>query len=64
MTEPSYQELGPTEFVSPSFWRPELIFPINRIPTAYPQGKDGPVRIKVISGSSHGVESPVRPLGG
>lgn len=35
-----------------------------RIPTAYPQGEDGPVKIKVISGKSHGVESPVRPLGG
>lgn len=35
-----------------------------RIPTAYPQGQDGPVKIKVISGKSHGVESPVRPLGG
>ncbi|KAF7293838.1 hypothetical protein HMN09_01179700 [Mycena chlorophos] len=31
------------------------------IPTATP--KDG-VRVKVISGKSHGVESPVRPLGG
>ncbi|KAG6832374.1 hypothetical protein H0H92_002642 [Tricholoma furcatifolium] len=36
----------------------------EQIPTAYPNGKDGPVRIKVISGKSHGVESPVRPLGG
>ncbi|KAJ6477182.1 RmlC-like cupin domain-containing protein [Mycena vitilis] len=34
------------------------------IPTAYPQGPDGPVSVKVISGSSHGVDSPVRPLGG
>jgi len=34
------------------------------IPTAYPEGPDGPVRIKVISGKSFGVESPVRPLGG
>jgi len=34
------------------------------IPTAYPEGSDGPVRIKVISGKSFGVESPVRPLGG
>ncbi|KAF8326002.1 pirin domain-containing protein [Cantharellus anzutake] len=32
------------------------------IPSAYPQGEDGPV-IKIISGKSHGVESPVRPLG-
>ncbi len=35
-----------------------------RIPIAYPEGPDGPVSIKVISGKSHGVESPVRPLGG
>ena len=34
------------------------------IPMAYPEGPDGPVRIKVISGKSFGVESPVRPLGG
>ena len=34
------------------------------IPTAYPEGPDGPVKIKVISGKSFGVESPVRPLGG
>lgn len=33
------------------------------IPSAYPEGEGGPV-IKVISGTSHGVESPVRPLGG
>ena len=32
-----------------------------RIPVAYPEG---PVSIRVISGKSHGVESPVRPLGG
>lgn len=36
----------------------------NEIPTAYPEGPDGPVKVKVISGKSHGVESPVRPLGG
>ena len=36
----------------------------DQIPTAYPEGPDGPVRVKVISGKSHGVESPVRPLGG
>ncbi|KAF8350747.1 RmlC-like cupin domain-containing protein [Amanita rubescens] len=36
----------------------------EQIPTTYPQGQDGPVKIKVISGKSHGVESPVRPLGG
>lgn len=36
----------------------------EQIPTAYPEGPDGPVKIKVISGKSHGVESPVRPLGG
>lgn len=36
----------------------------SQIPTAYPQGPEGPVKVKVISGASHGVESPVRPLGG
>ncbi|TFK88697.1 hypothetical protein K466DRAFT_488422 [Polyporus arcularius HHB13444] len=36
----------------------------EKIPEAYPQGEDGPVKIRVISGKSHGVESPVRPLGG
>ncbi|EAU88583.1 pirin domain-containing protein [Coprinopsis cinerea okayama7 len=36
----------------------------EEIPVAYPEGKDGPTSIKVISGKSHGVESPVRPLGG
>ncbi|KAI0797680.1 RmlC-like cupin domain-containing protein [Abortiporus biennis] len=36
----------------------------SQIPTAYPEGENGPVRVKVISGKSHGVESPVRPLGG
>lgn len=36
----------------------------TEIPTAYPEGPDGPVKVKVISGKSHGVESPVRPLGG
>jgi quercetin 2,3-dioxygenase len=35
-----------------------------RIPSAYPEGNDGPVQIKIISGKTHGVESPVRPLGG
>jgi hypothetical protein len=30
----------------------------------YPEGPDGPTKVKVISGKSHGVESPVRPLGG
>ncbi|KAH7930828.1 hypothetical protein BV22DRAFT_1054101 [Leucogyrophana mollusca] len=34
------------------------------IPVAYPNGPGGNVSIKVISGKSHGVESPVRPLGG
>jgi hypothetical protein len=33
------------------------------VPVAYPNGPEGP-RIRVISGKSHGVESPVRPLGG
>ncbi|KAJ3573964.1 hypothetical protein NP233_g2089 [Leucocoprinus birnbaumii] len=36
----------------------------DQIPTAFPEGPDGPVQVKVISGKSHGVESPVRPLGG
>lgn len=36
----------------------------SRIPSAFPGGLDGPVEIKVISGKSHGVESPVRPQGG
>ncbi|KIM29115.1 hypothetical protein M408DRAFT_329121 [Serendipita vermifera MAFF 305830] len=36
----------------------------EQIPNAYPNGEDGDVRIKVISGKSFGVESPVRPLGG
>ena len=35
-----------------------------RIPTAFPEGPDGGVKIKVISGKTYGVESPVRPLGG
>ncbi|KAH8106708.1 RmlC-like cupin domain-containing protein [Cristinia sonorae] len=36
----------------------------SEIPVAYPEGPDGPTRIKVISGKSYGVESPVRPVGG
>jgi len=36
----------------------------DQIPVAYPEGVDGPVEVKVLSGKSHGVESPVRPLGG
>ncbi|KAJ7162923.1 RmlC-like cupin domain-containing protein [Mycena filopes] len=36
----------------------------KKIPTAFPAGKKGGVSVKVISGISHGVESPVRPLGG
>jgi len=36
----------------------------DQIPIAYPAGPEGPIKIKVISGKSHGVESPVRPLGG
>ena len=36
----------------------------QRIPVAYPQGPDGPTKVKVISGKSHNIESPVRPLGG
>ncbi|KAF6765161.1 pirin domain-containing protein [Ephemerocybe angulata] len=34
------------------------------VPVAYPEGPEGPVSVRVISGKSHGVESPVRPLGG
>jgi len=33
------------------------------IPTAYPEGEDGPA-ITIISGESHGATSPVRPIGG
>ncbi|EIN07384.1 hypothetical protein PUNSTDRAFT_70784 [Punctularia strigosozonata HHB-11173 SS5] len=36
----------------------------KEIPSAYPEGPDGPIEIKVISGKAHGVTSPVRPLGG
>lgn len=36
----------------------------EQIPTAHPEGAAGPTHVKVISGKSHGVESPVRPLGG
>ncbi|TCD64434.1 hypothetical protein EIP91_004079 [Steccherinum ochraceum] len=36
----------------------------TQIPVAYPEGPDGPTKIKVISGKSYGVESPVRPVGG
>jgi len=36
----------------------------DQIPVAHPGGVDGPVDVKVISGKSHGIESPVRPLGG
>ena len=35
----------------------------SSIPSAFPEGPDGP-EIRVISGKSHGQESPVRPLGG
>ncbi|CAE6449955.1 unnamed protein product [Rhizoctonia solani] len=36
----------------------------NEIPTAFPEGPDGPVQVKVISGKSFGVESPVKHLEG
>ncbi|EUC67196.1 pirin [Rhizoctonia solani AG-3 Rhs1AP] len=36
----------------------------NEIPTSFPEGPDGPVQVKVISGKSFGVESPVKHLGG
>ncbi|KAI0361983.1 hypothetical protein OH77DRAFT_1389006 [Trametes cingulata] len=48
------------KMVEPSYQE----LPPDQIPVAYPQGEDGPVKVKVISGKSHGVESPVRPLGG
>lgn len=34
------------------------------IPSAWPEGAGGPIEIRIISGESHGVSSPVRPLGG
>ncbi|KZO95197.1 RmlC-like cupin [Calocera viscosa TUFC12733] len=34
------------------------------IPSAFPDGPDGHTEIRVISGKSYGVESPVKPLGG
>lgn len=34
------------------------------IPSAFPEGPEGPSEVVVISGKSHGVESPVRHLGG
>jgi len=36
----------------------------KEIPSAWPLGADGGLEVKVISGKSHGIESPVRPLGG
>jgi len=36
----------------------------EEIPSVFPDGPDGPTEIKLISGKSYGVESPVRPLGG
>ncbi|GJJ12161.1 hypothetical protein Clacol_006402 [Clathrus columnatus] len=36
----------------------------SQIPSAFPEGPEGPIEIKVISGKSYGVESPVRPQGG
>ncbi|KAI0306382.1 pirin domain-containing protein [Multifurca ochricompacta] len=47
------------KMVEPSYQELE---PEN-IPSAFPDGPDGP-EIRVISGKSHGQESPVRPLGG
>lgn len=52
--------LTPSQQIEPSY---QELGP-SEIPTAYPEGPDGPVRVKVISGKSFGVESPVRPLGG
>ncbi|KAF8448007.1 RmlC-like cupin domain-containing protein [Boletus edulis BED1] len=34
------------------------------IPVAHPNGPESSISVRVISGKSHGVESPVRPLGG
>lgn len=34
------------------------------VPRAWPEGENGPIEIRIISGDSHGVSSPVRPLGG
>lgn len=36
----------------------------SEIPSAFPEGHEGSIEIKVISGKSHGVDSPVRPQGG
>jgi len=36
----------------------------KEIPSAYPEGEAGPVKIKIISGKSYGVESPVKAVGG
>jgi len=47
------------KMVEPSY---QELDPEN-IPSAFPDGPDGP-EIRVISGKSHGKESPVRPLGG
>ena len=63
--EPNYQELDPESCAFPhSFFRLFTRRGVPRIPTAYPEGKDGPTQIKVISGKSYGVESPVKPYGG
>jgi len=66
MVEPSYQELGPEQLVLiiSDYNVFILTFILYRIPVAFPEGPDGSVKIRVISGKSHGVESPVRPLGG
>ncbi|KAG8728666.1 hypothetical protein FRC12_021585 [Ceratobasidium sp. 428] len=36
----------------------------SQIPSAFPEGPDGPIEVKVISGKSFGAESPVKHLGG
>lgn len=41
-----------------------LVFTRGRIPSAFPEGPNGPIEVKVISGKSFGVESPVKHLGG
>lgn len=36
----------------------------EKIPSAFPEGPNGNIEIKIISGNAFGVESPVRHLGG
>jgi len=34
------------------------------VPSAWPEGETGSIEVRVISGESHGIKSPVKPLGG